>query len=459
MAAPPEKANGQKQTALDRYVAKPDASFKWSVAKVVEKGSVKAHILDMTSQTWRPGDTDKPEWKHWVTVIQPSKVTNDVALLMITGGSNDGRVRDNFDATLGLVAETTGSIIVELRMVPNQPIVYTEDPAKKKRTEDDFIAWTWNKYMLTGDETWPARLPMTKAAVRAMDATTAFLASEEGGKRKIEKFVVTGGSKRGWTTWTTAAVDKRVVGLAPLVIDLLNIVPSFQHHYRAYGFWAPSVGDYYAQGIMDQMNNPKFLELMKIVEPYHYRDRLTQPKLIMNAAGDQFFLPDSWQFYWKDLQGEKHLRYIPNTDHSMRNSDAYQSLMAFHAAVAAGKPRPQYDWKVEADGKIVLTSKDKPSSVKLWQATNPEARDFRLETLGAKYTSTEVSPDANGVYTAKPEAPAKGYTAYFLEMTYPSGITIAPFKFTTGVVVTPNTYPHGLPEPGRTKVGQPPARR
>ena len=58
------------------------------------------------------------------------------------------------------------------------------------------------------------------------------------------KFVVSGASKRGWTTWTTAAVDKRVVAIIPIVIDLLNVEPSFEHHWQAYGFWAPAIKDY-----------------------------------------------------------------------------------------------------------------------------------------------------------------------------------------------------------------------
>ena len=63
----------------------------------------------------------------------------------------------------------------------------------------------------------------------------------------------------------------------------------------------------------------------------------------------------------------------------------------------------------------------------------------------------------NGKYTAKPSSPAKGYTAYFIEMTFPSTGKM-PFKFTSGVVVTPDTYPSGPPVPGKTKLGAVPAR-
>lgn len=30
--------------------------------------------------------------------------------------------------------------------------------------------------------------------------------------------------QRGWTTWTTGAVDKRVIGMVPIVEDALNLV-------------------------------------------------------------------------------------------------------------------------------------------------------------------------------------------------------------------------------------------
>ena len=52
---------------------------------------------------------------------------------------------------------------------------------------------------------------------------------------QVKEFVITGASKRGWATWTTAAVDNRVKAIMPMVIDLLNIKPSFEHHWG--GLW------------------------------------------------------------------------------------------------------------------------------------------------------------------------------------------------------------------------------
>jgi PhoPQ-activated pathogenicity-related protein len=281
-----------------------------------------------------------------------------------------------------------------------------------------------------------------------MDTATAFCASPAGGGLTVDRFIVAGASKRGWTTWTTAAVDRRVVGCAPIVIDLLNVVPSFVHHYRAYGFYAPAVQDYVNHGIMDWMDTPEFKRLLKIVEPYEYRRRLTQPKLLLNACGDQFFLPDSSRFYLDDLKGVKYLRYVPNADHSLKDSDAWQTLLAWQDALLNRRPLPRFDWRFAADGSIRVTAQDAPREVRLWQATNPEARDFRLETLGAVWTSTVLRDDGGGRFTGRVARPARGWTAYLVELTYDLGGP-APLKLTTAVRVEPDTLPYPRPQPRR----------
>ncbi len=403
----------------------------------------------MTSQRWlTEKEVERPLWTHWITVVRPATVRSDVGLLYITGGSNDRKPPSSPPGWLLDAARDTGTVTAELRLVPNQPVVFTDDPARKPRVEDDFIAYTWNKFLRTGDERWPARLPMTKSAVRAMDAVTAFAASPEGGGNKVERFVVSGASKRGWTTWTTAAVDQRVIAIAPAVIDLLNVEPSFVHHYRAYGEWSDAVQDYVDHGIMDWMGTPEFRALMKIEEPYEYRDRLTLPKMLLNGTGDEFFLPDSSQFYVKELPGETHLRYVPNASHSMEKSDALETLHAFYASIVSNTPRPEVRWSFEKDGSIRVVTKELPSEVRLWQATNPKARNFRLDVLGPLFRSTVLTPQGPNTWIGRVEPPAAGWTAFFVEMTF-RGEGKYPLKLTSGVRVTPDTLPFAAPQPKR----------
>ncbi len=264
----------------------------------------------------------------------------------------------------------------------------------------------------------------------------------------VRRFVVSGGSKRGWTTWTTAAVDARVVAIAPAVIDVLNVVPSFEHHWRAYGFWAPAVDDYVAQGIMGWMGTPQFSALMAIEDPWSYRDRLTLPKYLINSAGDQFFLPDSAQFYREGLEGETSFRYVPNSDHSLEETDAFDSLGAFYTTVVNRTPRPKVTWTTASTGALRVTASAAPRSAKLWSATNPNARDFRLETFGKQWAATPLTPVGPNTWEVRVPAPARGWTAYFTEFTFDVGAK-APLTVTTDVRVTPETLPFAAPKPSR----------
>ena len=81
---------------------------------------------------------------------------------------------------------------------------------------------------------------MTRAVVRAMGLAQEIVAQNN---KKLNDFVVSGASKRGWTAWTTAAVDE-IVGVVPMVIDMLNLVPSFENHFRSYGEYSPAVQEY-----------------------------------------------------------------------------------------------------------------------------------------------------------------------------------------------------------------------
>jgi PhoPQ-activated pathogenicity-related protein len=331
-------------------------------------------------------------------------------------------------------------------MVPNQPLSFS-DSKDKARSEDDLIAYSRVKQIATGDDTWLVRLAMVKSGVRALDAIQEFLKSAEGGGLRVDQFVVSGGSKRGWTTWLVGVVDKRVIAIMPTVIDALNSQLITRHHFEAYGFFSTALNDYVNHKIFpDKIGTPEYKHILDIEDPYNYRnrERLRIPKYLVNASGDQFFLPDNSQFYFPELQGEKYLRYVPNVKHNLAGSDARDSLLAFYQAVLKGTPRPRFSWKKEKDGSLVVTVKDKPREVNLWQATNPKARDFRVDTIGNAYKSSPLKEEKPGVYVGRVSKPAEGFTAYFVELVYDSGGK-HPFKFTTDVVVSPDVLPFTFP--------------
>lgn len=427
-------------TPLDDYVAAPDTSFAYSVSNTIVGSDFTIYIYHMASQRWRsaPTEVDRDLWEHWFNVAVPAAVSHDTAMVFISGGNNGGGVPGSVSAMPAYFARTTHSIVAELRMIPNQPIHFADETDPRYltsgRVEDELIAYAWDKFYRTGDPLWLPQLPMTKAVVRAMDLIQAEFPS-------ISKFVVAGASKRGWTTWTTAAVDSRVVAIAPVVIDVLNVEESMQHHWDAYGFWSQAIHDYEDMGMMTWLHTPEFRAMMAIVDPYSYIDRLTMPKYIINATQDEFFLPDSSQFYFDALKAEKHLRYVPNSGH-VGTTDTWNDLLTFYNAILTGTSRPEFSWTKQPDGSLIVQTTSTPTEVRLWQATNPTARDFRLPILGSAWTNSLLTDRGGGKYIAEVPEPSQGWTAFMVELTYPSAGPF-PFKFTTEVVVLPEFLPYG----------------
>lgn len=430
-------------SALDLYAAAPDTNFSYALSNTIPGTGQTTYVFNLTSQSWlTPAEVNRTLWKHWLIVVRPTVVTNPHALLLISSGSNPGSLPTGADATLRQIATNTRTVVAELKMVPNQPLTFAGEVSG--RSEDSLIAHNWDKFLRTGDERWPTRLPMTKAAVRAMDAVTAFCASPSGGGLTVNRFVVSGASKRGWTTWTTAAVDSRVVAIIPMVIDILNVEVSMAHHYRAYGFWAPAIQDYVNMGIPAWFGTPQFAALMEIEDPYAYLGRLKMPKFILNSTGDQFFLPDSSQFYFDALPGVKYLRYVPNTSHSLGGSDYAVTLQGCYESVIFNTSLPQFTWSQPASNSVRVVAATPPTEVKLWQAANANARDFRLETIGAAWQSSTLTDQGGGVYLGTVAVPPQGWRAYFAELTY-ARAGLATLKFTTQVYVVPDILPYQFP--------------
>ncbi len=433
------------ETALDRYVARPDDNYAFFERRSERGRGYTAYFLTMTSQQWRSAsEVDRPIWTHEVIMVIPQFGLDDTntAVLLIDGGDNNDTPKDEVDPVLGALAVARGAVIAVVRQVPNQPLFFADETGVERK-EDAILAYSLDKALDTGDMEWAVHLAMTKAAVRAMDTVQTF-AARKG--KTVKDFLVLGGSKRGWTTWLTAAVDPRVSAFIPASIDMLNLGQQFIHHWESYGFFAPALADYVAFDLPCQVQTPQGRALLQVIDPYAYRDRYTMPKLILNSTGDQFFTSDSSRFYYyyESLPGPKWLRYAPNTDHK-QNEDVILSGLSWMDDMLDNKISPRITWTLEGEDTLRISATSTPKEVKLWQATNPDARDFRLEEIGPVWTSQVLSRAADGTWSGTVQKPVTGWTAFLVEATFKVAgpeLTNPDQVYTTGVQIIPNTLPY-----------------
>jgi PKD repeat protein len=449
-------------SALKAYVDAFDGNYDVDVIQSTPGDGYTQHILRLTSQQWRSSAEVSPHlWRHWLTLIEPDSLQSSSGLLIISGGDNtDTSPSGEYIDIMVQIALATGSVTALIEQVPSEPLQFTGEASA--RSEDEIIAYSYDKFMDSynagdTDATWPLLLPMVKSVVRAMDSIQDFFTQRSV---TVSDFVVTGASKRGWTTWLTAAYDAtrarpRVKAIVPMVIDVLNIDEQMDHHrkayrnyfsddplYHMYGGYTDSVGDYTAFGIMDELYTPGGQTLLSIVDPYEFREQIRIPKLLINSTGDQFFLPDAAQFYFDDLPpGPNYLNYVPNTDHGLDEQVTFTSLLAFYSGLLRHAQMPQVSWTYVSDNTLQVQTSTTPASVALWMANNPSARDFRLETFDPPWESSSVPSVGRNVYQVTVPDPESGWTAYMVQLRFSGTLPGVPYIFTTPVKVVPDVYP------------------
>jgi PhoPQ-activated pathogenicity-related protein len=226
---------------------------------------------------------------------------------------------------------------------------------------------------------------------------------------------VAGASKRGWTTWLSGAVDKRVVGIAPMVIDMLNMKVQTQWAQKVYGKQSEQIRDYTNLNLVDKMDDPRMVELRKFVDPYSYRARYNMPKLLLLGTNDPYWTVDSLRHYWNDLPEPKLVFQTPNAGHNLNGgTQATDTLAAFFQMIADGEELPKMEWKLSADGQPHLHVKvnQKAKSIRLWTADSTD-RDFRNDQWSSK--ELDVKPGSS-IADADVEKPASGYRAFMGEV-------------------------------------------
>ena len=389
---------------LQDYLNIPDKVFGWKLNEKIDNPLGKIYDIELTSQAWMD-----MTWKHVMMVYEPTELKHkDYVLLFITGGGHLNKPNEG-DRVMGLMlARLCGARVAMLHQVPNQPLL-------GGRNEDDLITDTFLFQLATGDKRWPLLFPMVKSAVRAMDCIEQ-LATKEWDS-SVKGFVVTGASKRGWTTWLTGASDKRVIGIAPIVIDTLNFPKQMDYQIETWGQYSEQIADYERKGLIKHLKEDPDFPLWRWVDPWFYRAHLTLPKLIINGTNDRYWTVDALNLYWDDLSGVKYIRYVPNAGHNLQGGreGALTTLAVFFQHVVEGKPGPSVDWKHETVGdslQLTIQSNTPATAVRLWTASSA-TKDFRE----SKWTPQPIK-QSNGSYTASVPKPTEGHVALYGEIQF-----------------------------------------
>ena len=430
----------EEYTSMSDYIESTKNEFSYDIQEVIYEENWTGYHIKMISGEWLDSKkVDQVEWWHYVDIIIPKQTTSSTGIMFIDGGEkSDDYFR--LDAQSIENAIKTEAVIVNVSNIPFQPLNFLSSE-QDSFEEDDLIAFAWNKFLKQGakqkDVEWLPRFPMTRAIVRAMDLAQEIVLQND---IVVKDFVVSGASKRGWTAWTTAAVDSRVKAVVPMVIDMLNLVPSFENHYRSYGEFSPAVQEYVNYNIQDWLGTEEFKVLMSYIEPFSFIDKFTMPKYIINAGSDEFFSTDSWRFYYDKLPGEKIIRYVPNKNHSLDGRYLTEDLVSYFYRVINDIEIPSLSWNLSDNKLIAELDYDGDYDVSVWTAKNDNGRDFRLWEEGELWEETSIGKLANNKYELNVSSNLKGYKAKMIEFTIDPESEF-PLIISTGPFVFPEKYP------------------
>lgn len=433
-------------TSMKDYIDSTKNEFSYEIEDVFYEDEWTGYHIRMTSGEWLDSKkVENVDWLHYVDIVIPKETQTDTGIMFIDSGVND----ENYfrlDSTSVSYALRTKSVIVNIHNIPAQPVNFLASD-QESFYEDDLIAYAWNQFLEGGakqkDIEWLPRLPMTRAVVRSMDLAQEITLQNNV---NVKDFVVSGASKRGWTAWTTAAVDDRVVAVVPMVIDMLNMVPSFENHYRSYGEFSPAVQSYVNYNIQDWMETDEFKTLMSYVEPYYFKEKFTMPKYLINAGSDEFFSTDSWRFYYDELPGDKLLRYVPNTNHSLNGRYLNDDLISYFYRIINDIDMPTLKWELSDNNLNVVLDYEGNYNVSIWNAKNQNGRDFRLWQEGELWQKINIQKSNDNNYQVEIKDKSNGYEAIMMEFTIDPESEF-PLIISTGPFVIPESYPFNKYEP------------
>jgi len=390
-----------KGNEIFQYISKNEPDYSWKLVDTKTNADKSViYELKLISQKWRD-----IVWSHRLKIYIPNNIDkkNNLALFMISGSSS-GKDQLGFAAAIANNVAAPAALLLD---VPNQPLY-------EGLREDALIAATFMEFITNGQPSDLLLFPMAKSVVKGMDAVTDFCKSKL--KLDIDEFITCGASKRGWTTFLSGVVDKRVKAIVPIVYDNLNLKKQMELQLSDFGGFSEQIADYTKLGIPEMIlsNVPNAVVIGKLVDPYSYIEKLKMPKLLVIGTNDQYWPVNAINVYYDKFPGKTYIHYVPNAGHGLGEKyNRVASAVAKLFLSQQGKttmPETKADYlKSKNTIEVKYITSLKPEKVLAWYALS-KTKDFRE----AKWMPIEMKGNGKK-YSCKINNPTDKKLAVFVE--------------------------------------------
>ncbi len=374
---------------LSKFVTKSDSNYKFEVIEEKQGEGYKAYILDFTSQSWHPEKTVPPVWRHWLTVIVPKQRVKDIGMLVLTNGfSTPETPMSEIPPYFISLAVSSKSVVAILEGFPRDKVGIYKTPTQVTNLElPEFASWSLKQYFETHDPSWIVFCPLVKTVVRAMDATQDLLLKNLRSEIPLKEFVLCADTPY-FVPWLVPPVDNRVIGLISINTSSFH----FEQQIKRMFMDEIALPNFFAEmddaGLLPLLETEDGENLLKIIDPYYYRESLKIPKLVVSLNNNQWQdmiylseqtvseIPDPvyWLIY-PQLQLSREYAFLPQqtlynfsspSRTNLRIYDFKDTIQVFYQRLLGQRNMPVFQWEFSQKGECRIKVSEDIIECRIW---------------------------------------------------------------------------------------------
>ena len=348
---------------LLNFVQKP-SNTTWKIYNKQKYGNSTVYHIILTLESFPY--TNRHIWEHQIFIYVPDILERTLFFMRI--GSGKLNEVHPINTTIIDMSCKLKTIMIEMYDVPNQPLRFDDTNNDNHfLCEDDLMAYSWKKFINSSNIPHIINFHMVKSIIQGMNCIDAFYTTHLNMSNCQPNYILVGASKRGSTIWLTSSVDTRVKAIIPIVYDTLNTSITIQNQKDKYGSFATKLFPYVQHGLFDMLDH----KLFAIIDPLNYDKYINIPKFIINASNDNFFAPDSSNYYYDLIKGMKYLRYIPNANHYIEFNSLQKQIECIYDIILNKK---KYEYSITNTNNVInilnINTTNKIINVNIWYSQN-----------------------------------------------------------------------------------------